>query len=425
MPPSTPSPFTLFHQALNASTGALGTNPSTAHSFLTKLGYLPGIEECLRLFTAVEVLDGENMVGCHRCWKIANGTYQPRRSGDALREDEENGSDENVEDLPIGVQGLVDVAPTSSAESSPDLAKLSPASTPVMSTKTSPSSLFLSENASTMSAPTTMSSISPQPETSILLPSQPDSQSFGGLPIPSISTTAPESPMTSPMANGTPTVPTDSSDCVPCKSPADSLLPPKTKRSRKAGSSKKTDDSSDSSDDDFDSTSDASGAYSDASSAASSVASPTLSPRTSLNKLRSDRPDIPRSHSAESSLAVKSNVPRSQQVIMRRMYKRYLVATPPPILVVHLKRFQQASKMPVMSFSAGFKKMDEFVAFPEYLDLSPYLAPRKEDFGLGKASKEKSKRRSMIKAKDDKCMYRLYAVVVHIGNMVCASQFWM
>ena len=30
------------------------------------------------MFTAVEVLDGENMVGCHRCWKIANGVYQPR-----------------------------------------------------------------------------------------------------------------------------------------------------------------------------------------------------------------------------------------------------------------------------------------------------------------------------------------------------------
>ena len=25
------------------------------------------------MFTAVEVLDGENMVGCRRCWKIANG----------------------------------------------------------------------------------------------------------------------------------------------------------------------------------------------------------------------------------------------------------------------------------------------------------------------------------------------------------------
>ena len=31
-----------------------------------------GIDVCLRMFTVVEVLDGENMVGCRMCWKIAN-----------------------------------------------------------------------------------------------------------------------------------------------------------------------------------------------------------------------------------------------------------------------------------------------------------------------------------------------------------------
>jgi hypothetical protein len=67
-----------------------------------------------------------------------------------------------------------------------------------------------------------------------------------------------------------------------------------------------------------------------------------------------------------------------------------------------------------MSFSSGFKKLEDFVAFPECLDISPFIAPRKEDFGLGKGGRLKAPSK-----KARRCMYRLYAVVVHIGNMVC------
>jgi hypothetical protein len=97
---------------------------------------------------------------------------------------------------------------------------------------------------------------------------------------------------------------------------------------------------------------------------------------------------------------------------MRRFYKRYLIADPPLILVVHLKRFQQTSKTPFMSFSAGFKKLDDYVTFPECLDITPFLAPNKEDFGLPiKKFRQSGRARG-------RCMYRLYAVVVHIGNIV-------
>lgn len=106
------------------------------------------------------------------------------------------------------------------------------------------------------------------------------------------------------------------------------------------------------------------------------------------------------------------------------MYKRYLIATPPPILVIHLKRFQQISKTAAVSFSSGLKKLDEYVSFPEYLDLAPYLAPHREDFGLparkhhhAKSSKRGRKANGHVKD-GERCMYRLYAVVVHIGNMV-------
>jgi len=44
--------------------------------------------------------------------------------------------------------------------------------------------------------------------------------------------------------------------------------------------------------------------------------------------------------------------------------------------------------------------------------LKPFLAPKKEDYGLGK------KKKGVVKGKAEKCIYRLYAVVVHIGNML-------
>jgi hypothetical protein len=74
-----------------------------------------------------------------------------------------------------------------------------------------------------------------------------------------------------------------------------------------------------------------------------------------------------------------------------------------------------------MSFSHGFKKLDDYVSFPEYLDLLPFLAPRKEDYGLGKKKgKERGNGRESrkMRGKEEPCMYRLYAVVVHIGNML-------
>lgn len=63
------------------------------------------------------------------------------------------------------------------------------------------------------------------------------------------------------------------------------------------------------------------------------------------------------------------------------------------------------------------------MSFPEYLDLSPFLAPRKEDYGLGKKGREKDKERKAVK-KEERCMYRLYAVVVHIGNMASVFFFF-
>ena len=113
----------------------------------------------------------------------------------------------------------------------------------------------------------------------------------------------------------------------------------------------------------------------------------------------------------------RSLLPRSKQVIYRRALKRYLIARPPPILVIHLKRFQQVSKSPLTLFG-NLKKLDDYVSFPEFLDIRPFLAPKKEDYGLGKGEFRGKVSEKGSREEDRPCVYRLYGVVVHIGNMV-------
>jgi ubiquitin carboxyl-terminal hydrolase 16/45 len=54
---------------------------STTHSHTTTpQGTETGLEESLRAFTSVEVLEGENAFACKRCWKIKSGRYQSREA---------------------------------------------------------------------------------------------------------------------------------------------------------------------------------------------------------------------------------------------------------------------------------------------------------------------------------------------------------
>lgn len=73
------------------------SSSSSAASWLGMgLRNFTGLEECLRMFTAVEVLDGENMVGCRRCWKIQNGVY--KSSGMRYEEGEDSDREEEAEE---------------------------------------------------------------------------------------------------------------------------------------------------------------------------------------------------------------------------------------------------------------------------------------------------------------------------------------
>jgi len=420
-PAGSSNPFSV----LLSSVPNAGTSMQNGHPLWNKFSQIPSIELSLRMFTSVEVLEGENMVGCRNCWKIAN-----RPKGEHGDSSDTSESDKDVPELspdpsksrsPSPSPPPPLVSPTTHEPvSAPSPISISPASTSAVSLVPNNYNFSLENRGpSVVSLPITVESriaaLSPRPPPlSVDRPEPDDAKSpdlspdvsqpttYAGFTIPLISTTGPESPMTS-ATSSPPLAPTSIYNLT-----SGSLNPPRLLRRR---TPRKQRVESDSSDDSFDDT-DAS--LSDASSGGSPSISPFASQEDLLRNPSIDAVLSSPKHTPQSLAPEKPKIPRSKQVVMRRFYKRYLITDPPLILVVHLKRFQQTSKMPFMSFSMGFKKLDDYVTFPEHLDITPFLAPSKEDFGL-----PSKKAKQNIRARG-KCMYRLYAVVVHIGNMVSA-----
>jgi Ubiquitin carboxyl-terminal hydrolase len=414
------NPFAIFRPINPPLTNGAFTSPPNS-GLWTKMSSLPNIEECLRWFTSVEILDGENMVGCRRCWKIANGMCKSVNADQSESDEDDEILVDSLSDVPSFVPNYSaspsDVGIDPTPQYSPNFFhSRSPASTSIISLPEE-SSLHRSERLySALSLPTTIESSPPKshalypvPLDSGLLVSSTSSadlvpSTYVGIPIPSISTTAPEIPM-SPQSTSRTVVP---NPVYPSASM--SLLAPKSSRrhQHRLNNDDDLDSPTDVSSDGFDET-ESEASPPDTSPFASSVVSPNasqeqlqiLSPSGISKRVSPSKPS--------------SKISRSTQIIMRRCYKRYLISEPPPVLVIHLKRFQQTSKSLLMSFSTGFKKLDDFVAFSEELDLTPFLAPNKEDFGLPRKKQNKTQHKNGVKAR---CMYRLYAVVVHIGNMV-------
>ncbi|KAG0258024.1 Ubiquitin carboxyl-terminal hydrolase 16 [Actinomortierella ambigua] len=112
--------------------------------------------------------------------------------------------------------------------------------------------------------------------------------------------------------------------------------------------------------------------------------------------------------------------------LMRKAYKRYLVATLPPTLVLHLKRFETAG-----SRFGMMRKIDDHVEIPEELDMSPFCIPKKvieeEDEpkkgGDDDDDEEENKdepEEVAVEVEDQENVskkYRLYGVVVHQGTL--------
>lgn len=90
--------------------------------------------------------------------------------------------------------------------------------------------------------------------------------------------------------------------------------------------------------------------------------------------------------------------PTAPKHILRKAYKRFLVADLPNILILHLKRFQQSGK----SIYSSLRKNDAVVSFDEHLDMSPYLMPKSAS---GQA------------AEVGRTRYRCIGAIVHIGTI--------
>jgi hypothetical protein len=127
--------------------------------------------------------------------------------------------------------------------------------------------------------------------------------------------------------------------------------------------------------------------------------------------------------------------PKKQRYIMRRAHKRYLISAPdlPPVLVIHLKRFQQTNKSSLFGTPfTNLKKRDDDLTFPQELDLAPFLAPT-EPAPRRDPSQRRSQRARAPSARpgqgqgptpllaseytDGEARYSLYAVVVHFGTL--------
>lgn len=367
------------------------------------VGHFSGLEECLRMFTSVEVLDGDNMVGCRRCWKIANGIYSKRSSQEKEGDGDSESEEGEVEDVPLKEE-------FENVGARPKLEQLSPTlaipSSRLPTSVSSPTVAFFSHpNQSDQRSISSLPEVSPTRESEdgpipsrpsvTLIPYETPILLQDNQATPSNAISIPEHPSLSAACT----------DTVPLEPSAfQSFVLGNSPQSSVAGTAWP----------------DLASSHPVPCSPKGSFLLPNQYHHLSFGMDESDgESEKSTSHSTDQNMESQPPGKRRRSlpkpVLMRPAYKRYLIGTAPPVLVIHLKRFQQISKQPVMSFSHSFKKIDDYVTFPEFLDLRPYLAPKKEDFGLGNKPSTQSQIRREEK---EKCMYRLYAVVVHIGNML-------
>ncbi|KAJ7033128.1 hypothetical protein C8F04DRAFT_1261223 [Mycena alexandri] len=368
------------------------------------------------------VLDGENMVGCRRCWKIAHGEYVPRvrtedyanGNGDADGDSEDSGDNKEGASSPA-VSISVETPSHSHAHGPPHHRPTLPTSlsTPLISVYSMPN-VKAAESSSSLPLVTPPSSSSDSALERNHFESSDDTDtvtppsSVSSLQSLPLSGSGPEQEVQTPPATKVTVIPPTpkGEETTPSTPPVNghglghsngvvpdvnTLYPPRPHHQRHL-----SDESSDGS----------SGDESDASAASAQASSSAPASEDARSDAESGLPAKPRTKPKS----------KPKPVIMRPAYKRYLIAMPPPVLVIHLKRFQQVSKtMQLMSFSNGFRKLDDYVTFPETLDLTPFLAPKKEDYGLKKGAARFNKAKRPVA---ERCTYRLYAVVVHIGNML-------
>ncbi|KAG9085541.1 hypothetical protein FRC06_003560 [Ceratobasidium sp. 370] len=363
--------------------------PSTDDVWLKLSSGRGSIPDALRNFTAVEILEGDNAFACRRCWKIAHGIPVGRVRKGAASVNGTKGGQRSKESVGTTTASDSSYASDSSnsdsdSESSSDEGSLvppAPLGVPLRPASTS----GVGSNPEQWARDTVL----PRPNSAPMVEDRAHT-----MPIPTIEMTSPDAERARPFPASPPPAPP-----VLARTP--------TQGSAETGSSAVTLESTQS-------------------TAATSGLGPTIAapvPRTPIALRSTTLPT-----NANAALTA---IPRSQQYIHRRALKRYLIATPPPVLVIHLKRFQQVAGAGTLLFG-NLRKLDDFVAFPEVLDIAPFVAPNREEYGMGRAKKTAVARANgkvttsgpglgwfgRGKDKEKAVKYKLYAVVVHIGSML-------
>ncbi|KAF9166042.1 Ubiquitin carboxyl-terminal hydrolase 16 [Mortierella sp. AD011] len=109
---------------------------------------------------------------------------------------------------------------------------------------------------------------------------------------------------------------------------------------------------------------------------------------------------------------------QESKYLLRKAYKRYLVSSLPPTLVLHLKRFEQST-----SRFGLMRKIEDHVDIPFEIDMSPYCIPASdlveedaEEFNQDGRVKVPAAAASWNNEKTSK-KYRLYGATVHQGSL--------
>lgn len=291
--PPKEDPLERLRQGMANMSPGEGPNHHTEQPHRPRIdGQDTDLMDCLRNFSAVEVLEGDNAFACHKCWQYKTGRIK-RKASDrkdprdvVIEEEEENHQTTASETVGTSSNGRapnsVSFAPTSTNEQIPKIA---------VTTMDAESAV---EDGDLVSSPTQTTSR-----------------------MPSVTPVSPRG-----------------SDSV-------------TLSSALSGYSTSEENSSDDGE-----------------------------PRVTIT-----RPPMPQRR-------------KSTHYVLRRAFKRYMIARAPPVLVFHFKRFRLPSKSSgtYASSFASLKKSDEFISFPELLDLSPFIAPSRSDYkiaigpdGIGRA----------------------------------------
>ncbi|KDE04930.1 hypothetical protein MVLG_04686 [Microbotryum lychnidis-dioicae p1A1 Lamole] len=414
IPPPTPSLPPQLRFARPPGSKAPLPPPATTTTSVSNEQMSTDLYECFRQFTSVEVLEGENAFACKNCWKFLNPDLVRqrqdekdvrRREKDALKaEKRRNGR--RVSDAKTHISeeaGLRTVV--NSPLQSPQLenARTLSASPPGSLTSANPAS----KGAGVISPEFALLSLATSPSVF-------SERSLASEPASMVPESGAATDDEAALADTEDGHTTDSASVLELSSAAGGPKTPLTVANVEA----------------LDPSSTRTHVVATSVSAAASVQSSSSVAASKSGASLSTR--FSSSSKPTSSIAIPATLKAPPRHLLRRAHKRYLISARdlPPVLVIHLKRFQNASKSSLFGTSfMNLKKRDDDLSFPEQLDLTPFLAP------LEKPPKQTTRARHATRPSTSSnhsvphpppietekvvggALYRLYAAVVHYGTL--------